>query len=342
MRTLRTLARSILWIDRYHGNAVESCLVFYLASQIVERPVIQLVPLAFPNRYPVANITQIFKSNSAAGVFSLHHKLFGNNVVLKFLEAFLLTGKLFKLSLCRLGLLSLQITSAMRKGLTDVFNILTGKLFTIGIRSNIHDAEVNSENIFRFKKVGFVNITNTIKKELFTDIKKFYLTLSVLEQLTLLITHHERHGNSTVNRPNGNQIVCLEIDNSVVVIDRSERSKCPLDFRIKFVRVSNFRYGSYSHLSRKVKRIPNGAVRQFVKIELFERLGLKRLFADPITRFIDGFHRLKQGLGLQIKRFQFQVNNQFHNSYSSTDSNIEQGRRFLCQINQAVSTPIFL
>src|SRR5690606_6307271 len=105
MRTRATLARSITRVNRYHGYSVQSSLVFDLGFQIVKRPVIQPVALALTNRYSVTDAGKVFQSNRSLSVFSLSHKAFTNNVVMKFLIAFLFTRKLFKFSLCRLCLL---------------------------------------------------------------------------------------------------------------------------------------------------------------------------------------------------------------------------------------------
>ncbi len=323
MRTLRTLARSIARVNRDNGNSMQSRLVFDLRSQIEERPVIQLVTLTFTNRYPVSDIAQIFKSNSPTGVFSLHHKLFGNNVVLKFLEALLFTRKLFKFSFCGLGLLSLQIASAVRKGLTNAFNVLAGKLFTVRVGNDIYDAEIDTKNILRIKKFGFVNVADTVKKKLFSDIKKLYFALSVLKQLSLFITHHERNSNSTIDRPDGNKIVLFEAHYPVVVGDGAKRPELPLGLGVELVRVGNFSDGSDDDLSRQIERIPNGAIREFVKVELFEYLIFERFFRNPVTRFVDLLHGLKQRCGLAIERFKFEVNRQFHKNIITHYSNME-------------------
>lgn len=312
MRTLGTLARGILRIDRYHGYAIKPRFIFDLASQIGERPIIQSVPLVFTNRDPVANIGKIFQCDSSTGVFGLLHKTFRNNVVLQFLVTLLFTGELFEFAFCRFRSLPLQIASAMRKGLADTLNILAGELFAVRIGYDVDDAKIYAKDVLWVNKIGFFNITNAVKEELFSHVKKFYFTLPVLEHLSLPIAHYEWNGQPTFNRPNGDEIILLKADDTVVIGDGSKWAELPLNLCVDLVGIRNFGNSSNDDLSREAERIPNGVICELVKVELFERLGLKCLFRDPITRFVDGFHRLKQSFSLELKRFQFNVNYQLH------------------------------
>lgn len=325
MTTCGTLARCVFRVYRDNGHAEKFRFVFDLLSQIGERPVIQSVSLAFTNRYPVADITQLFKSDGAASVFSLNHKLFGDNVVLEFLKAFLLARKLLEFSLRGFSLLSLEVASAVRKRLTDAFDILTGDSFAIGIGNDIDDTKINTKHIFRIKESSFINIANAIEKELSADVKESYFALSALKQFALFISHNERKGDSAIHCPNGNEVILLESDNPLVVGNRTKRAELPLSVGIDFVRVGNFRNRANNDLSRKSECISHSVIRQFMQLELLENLILKGRFRDVVTCLVYLLHCCKQSIRLHIQRgLQFEVDNQFHESIiPPTSSNIE-------------------
>ena len=62
----------------------------------MKRPAMQLCSLSLANRYPFADVRQIFQRNTAGGVFSLTHNAFADVVVNPACKAPFFAGKLFQ------------------------------------------------------------------------------------------------------------------------------------------------------------------------------------------------------------------------------------------------------
>ena len=76
-------------VDRDHRHAGPLRLVLQERPQLSETPGVQIVALRSPNRYPLANVRQVFDSNPAPGAFRFIDNLFTHLVVYVPCEAFL-------------------------------------------------------------------------------------------------------------------------------------------------------------------------------------------------------------------------------------------------------------
>src|SRR5206468_7467625 len=120
----------------------------------------------------------------------------------------------------------------------------------------------------------------------------------------------ERDLLASVDRPDRN-VVQTETQNPVIVSNRAVSAKDALLFLVQFVGVRDFGHHSDGDLSRKAELLADGFVREFVKLELAESLGLPRHARDFIRGGIRSLKRLLKRGGLLGSWFQFQSNSQF-------------------------------
>ena len=90
----------VVWIDHDDGNACFPCLVFYERPELVERPRIVDVPVAFPNSCPHPDSTEVFNGNCGGGAFSFMYDLTGYYMVGIPDESALLPGELLQMTFC--------------------------------------------------------------------------------------------------------------------------------------------------------------------------------------------------------------------------------------------------
>src|SRR5690606_17055963 len=81
MPTARTFLRRIARVNYPHRNAFQGRFVGDLESQAVEVPAMQLVASPALNRYPLADVRQVFQRNAASSVFRLFNQLLTDAVV---------------------------------------------------------------------------------------------------------------------------------------------------------------------------------------------------------------------------------------------------------------------
>jgi hypothetical protein len=79
--TPRAGPAGVAWVHEHNRNP---CLLGFIPDkrpQLPEAPTGMLVALAFANRYPAANVRQLFEHQRGLRVFGIRHKLFRNAII---------------------------------------------------------------------------------------------------------------------------------------------------------------------------------------------------------------------------------------------------------------------
>jgi hypothetical protein len=104
-----------------------------------------MVPIALPfaNRYSLSNVGQVFKDDDRASAFGIINQLFGNAVVYPAAKAGLFLRHLLQSALGRPRAFGLE--GSFVRGASDAhrFDVCTRKGVSIGVGSNLHNAEIN-------------------------------------------------------------------------------------------------------------------------------------------------------------------------------------------------------
>ena len=108
-----------------------------------------LRPVGFPNRRPLADTLEIFKADSAFGVFGFRDQALGDDMVGVTPEQRFFATDPAKMGTGRSRASRLQILAKLMVAASRVFNRFTGKPVSVGIGSDVDDAQVHTNKSLR-------------------------------------------------------------------------------------------------------------------------------------------------------------------------------------------------
>lgn len=311
--TCRTRPAGIAWVNRDNSHSGEFCLVLNFLAQIVKRPVAMPCPLLSTNRYPVADATQVFKGDTASSVFRLLHDTLTDRVVGVFLKARLFAAELLKFTAGAVRALALQIAPAILEPTTVLVDSITRINFTVAIRSDVDNTQVNTEELVNITGFGRFNFAGDKQIKFAVDVAQVAFTAFGLQQLLLPFTGKVRHFLAAFQCPDANHLlVRIDRQDAVIVGKCAKRVKHTLNFSVQFVGVGHLADGADSHLRRQTEVGANVFVGQMVQGVLLEDLMFPRQFRNVVASVIGTFQRLQQECVLFWRRLQFDLRSQFH------------------------------
>ena len=271
-------------------------------------------PLLAPsNRYPVTDTAQVFQGDDASGVLRCLHDALADPVVGVLLETSLFARDLLELSLCRLRLFALKVATAVGIDPALGLHCFPAVHDTVTVRSNVDDPQVHAQRVSC--RSGFRGLHRAGRVQVKGAATHAQIALAPLpgQQFPLTLPAHKGDALPPGDGPHGDlRRVQLPGQDAVVVWDGAMRSKNTHRVVIHFVRISHFANAAHHDLSRQVKRITHGLVRQAVKRKLTKRAGVPGCLADGIAGVVGHFQRLQKGNGLVVIREKFDLCCQDH------------------------------
>lgn len=306
-------ARRVARVNRDNCYACKCRLVLYKLTKLVESPVSVSCPLLAPNRYPIADALEVFKSDPAIGVLRGLHDTLTDAVVCVSLVALLLAADLAELALCRPRALALEIAAAVRDLPALVFNLLTAVLLSIAVCREVNDAEVNAEILLNVLRLRRLDLAGDEQVELAADVAQVGLASLAFQKLTLAVAAQVAHTLATFQRPDADRLFAsLEAQDAAVVGERAAWPEDTLSSMVEFVCAGDFCDGPHGHLSGQVKSFPDVTINNLVEVKLPEGLRFPRLLADVVAGGICGLQRFEKKIVLAWCGLQFDLCCQFH------------------------------
>ena len=273
-------------------------------------------PLLAPsNRYPVTDTAQVFQGDDASGVLRFLDDALTDPMVGVLLETSLLAGDLLELSLCRLRLFALKVAAAV--GIDPALGLhgFPAVHDAVTVRSNVDNPQVHTQRVRCRTGFGGLHRAGCVQVKGAATHAQIALPPLSGQQFPLTLPAHKGDALPPGDGPHGDlRRVQLPGQDTVIVWDGAVRSKNTHRVVIFLVRISHFANAAHHDLSRQVKRIAHGLVRQAVKWELTKRAGVPGRSADGVAGIVGLFQRLQKGLGLVVIREKFDLCCQDHTS----------------------------
>jgi len=227
----RTGARGIARINGYEGDAAQLCLVLDKLTQLEKRPTMQCRSLSLANRYPLANPAQIFKGDSALGVFGFFDNVFADVVVYPSGKAAFFAGQFFQTATARLRALALQFGAQFAVTKAHVVHGFRRVDFARAVYRDVGHAEVNAQEAVHVGGGWFMNFAGSKQIERAANQAKVRLAALPLQKFDVALTADEGDGLATTYCPDGN-LVLVEFprQDARVVGNRAVRPKGALAF----------------------------------------------------------------------------------------------------------------
>lgn len=304
-------------VDEDHRNASALRFVLNKAAKLAECPIAQACSLFAAGRDPTTNAREFLKANRSAGALRKLNKLLRNAVVYCGLKSPLSPRKLFETTLCRLGAESLKTSSAKRHSSAYLFDGLTGMAGAVAIGRDICNTKIDTDSFERADQLRVIDVANAGEKELAAHEHQVDLALTMREKETLMLTHHGLDFDATVERPDRDDVVCLEGHDAVVV--RLGRVLAERDLLwlvavglMRRVGVSHLGDAANGDLSSNAEHSPRLGVGQLVKVELTRLARLEAFCRQEIACLIAALKGIPELLGLLVCRQELDVGDQFH------------------------------
>jgi len=314
MPALGAFPRCIAWIDEKQGDSGKSGFVGKERPQLMESPVRQSCSLVPSGRYPLSDTAEVFDRDRRFGAFGICYDCLRDAVVHVFLKSCLLSGNLLEFTLRRARLFLLKVAPSMFELAAVRVDRFAAVGFPPGVCGNINNAKVHSKDIRGFYQLGIVYIAHNRKEKFTVDSHQIDFAFAEREPFPLPLAHGERNLLSSGKGPDRNDLVFGESDNIAVVGLCGILSESPLNFPIQFIRVRDLGNRTDDHLGGERESSSRVVIRKFMEMVLPEDLCFPSARREIVTGGIRHLKRCLKDGGLLLRRFQFQVHNQLHNT----------------------------
>ncbi len=300
-------------VNKHKNDASETRLVFDECSQLKERPTMQICPLSFPNRYPIANALEVFQSNPAAGVLSLANNRFTDDVICVGVEPLFPTTELFEVPLGALGSARLESGAQLSDATTDREGLLTRMHLSVGIDCDVSDPKVDTEPAFGVDGATIRDFDSHEQVEFSAPIHQIGLPASAFEARLVVGADGARNDYSAIESENRKPIEAVfETVEPLVVRDGTERLEAAKARAIALVDLADLGDEAHDVLGGKTEPLPEFAVVELLKLQLVSGLQLKSLLSKPRAGFVYPAHRGEQTGFLVSRREQFNSCHELH------------------------------
>jgi len=329
-------------VNQGYQHTGEPCLVLNKLAKLIESPGVVLSPLAPANRNSGADALQIFEGNTASSVFGLCNNTLGNTVVDVRGKPSFLAGTLNEQSHSGLRTFGLELTPEFSMALAQPVELSAGVDSAIGVGSDIHDAEVDSQELSRVAGREFLNLAGLEKVESAVPVNKVSLAEKMLEKLRLAWPGNKRDGQPSPSRPDGyGASRYLPGQDTFVIGNATMPVKSAPIIAPGLISIGHLSQHPDHDLRRQIEAAAQFVIKQMVKVILAEGLRLPGPFADIVGGIVHRLQRVQQGIALLWSGRQLNLCYQLHSliipQYSTIDKRGGSGG-FLCQLKQAVST----
>jgi len=299
-------------VYRDHADPSSSRLVGHELSELVERPIRQSGTLRLVGLNPFPDALQVFKGNHGTGAFSVSDQALGNLVVYILLISSLTPLKRTELSFCGTSPFALQIAAAVSIDAALSFYCFAAVAGAVAVHGDIHDTEINAENVGRLNHVGVVYVAHASDIEFPAHEHEINFTSSVFQQLALIVAGDARDLDAPADRPDRDGGIVQEPEDTVVVRLSSMLTEMPLNLGVGLIGVRYLGNAANRDLRGKPELIPYRRVGQLVERKLLERFRLPGEGGHEIARLIRPLNGLLEQFVLFGRRQQFHVGDKLH------------------------------
>jgi len=312
MPTDRTLPTRVPRIDFDHGDTGEDCLVGNKATELKESPVRHPVSLAATGLGSATDTPEVLKSDSMSGAFRSSDDVLGDDVVCIGLEPGLLPGDLPQFSFGRLRTLALQVLTTVAIFAAILFYSSSAVALPSAVDREIDNPEIDTQELLNIDLVGLFDIAGATEIENSVDEQEVYLTLTVFEELPLVLAANKIDLHPTVQCPYGQAVVTEQSEDPIIIgLGRVlfERTAFPTEY---LIRIRDFCDAANCHLCRQPELSTDLVVYKFMKVILSERLGIPSLGRYPIACLVASLQCPFESIELRGRWMEFDVCSEFH------------------------------
>jgi hypothetical protein len=311
--TLAAFLAGMPGVNQQQWNPRKQALVFQELPQLVESSIAVSGSLLLANPGLLANAFQVFDGNRPLRVLGKINQPPTDTVIHILLKPGLSPGKLFEPALGGPGSYRLQIVPAALIPPPFLLYLVRSLDDTIAGDHDIVDPHVDTDNIIYFLFWLFFNFTGRIQVELTFDAAEIRLTSLGFQQAVLVCPAGVGDLQSSSQRPDGDiTLVCVPLQNAIIVSDCSLVGKLPFLLPVKFISIGHLADRSDNHLGRQLVMLSNVVVDQLVDIVLLESLLIPGHAADGVAGPVGFLERIQQDLLFICCAEQFDLGGEFH------------------------------
>lgn len=317
-------ATGVARVHEYDRHAVQLSLVRHIASQLKKRPSADLRSLTLAEPSPSEDARQIFKGDSASGVFRAHHEGFRNTVVLVLPESgFLSPEPLLRPSrvLARTALLPVrcfapEASARPEQPSAHFLDRLAAERLSIGSGREIHDTKIDTEKFGDVDRRVLGYVDGGVQVEATITLHEIDLTFDPVESLALVLTVDHRDDHPARARQDRGRRRPFEREASLVVGDRSVRTeaRCASFGRPK--NVDGLPDSTHRQLCGQSEPLAKFGVAQLVDRRLAKGSGPEANAGRVCRSSVKGSHHVAQRGSLIGLRQQLQLKRQLHAVHS--------------------------
>lgn len=278
-------------------------------------------PLSLGNRCPITDTAEVFDSDTAPGAFGLLDEVLTDAVVYIALETLLPARKLLEPTLSAASANRLQDSATLFVPLSFGVDVRPAMLFAVRVRSNVFDAEIHPErfvHVFgrKISCVGFFDIAGRQQVERPAVIYEVALTLLILHQAALALSHRNRNTLTSAERPDAHLTFVKVIGKHPTIVGKptANREAIPR-VRVGLAGIGDLANRPDGYLRREVEAFSGVVVDELVDAVLTKRIGFPRLATNPVARLVGTLQRLEQLRVLLLRGQQFDLGSQSHFKY---------------------------
>ena len=298
-------ARGVSWVNQFHDHTDEAGLVLDKASELAERPGVMLSPLALANRDPVSDAREVFKGNTATGVFGLRNNPLTEHVVDISGKTCLFARTLYQKPLGCLRAVGLEFPSQFGMAFSQTVHLASGVGFSVGIGGNIDDAKVDAQKALGVVGVWFGGIDHHGQVEGLISEDKVGLPDNAVESRFLVGTDAHGYEFSSLKGKDGYPVGALPGEDTLVIDHGAVGLESVNLGLILAVALDHLTDNPDCHLCRKTIMLTKVAICKVVELHLRGCISLESKLRDVVAGLVESLHRFKQGLILFGVRCEF-------------------------------------
>ena len=304
-------------VNPQQRNASARALVFQKGTQLCKRPTVQLCSLVLPSPDPRTDTSEVFDGDHSICAFGERHNASRNYVIRIFGKPLFFAAAFLEQTLGGLRSDALQFATKCAVAMANLVQFCTTVFVPIRVHGYFHDAKVNAKNVNRLDLFFFRHFNCDIQEPLPLVKDQIRLAARIGEQGSLPFAANKRHLGTSFECPNaygGRQEV--QAEDAGVVSNAAMLAKHALNLLIQLVGVNDLSVEKAHDLSGQRKFVPNLTVVVFVQRKAAELLRVPSELRQPVCRAVHRLQRLAQSLRLFERWQQFNLDGQFHFSYS--------------------------
>lgn len=311
--TLAASAGSISRVNLDQRNTGSFGLVGQKASKLRESPAMQSCPFSSSGPDPRSNASQFLDGNSTIRAFGGLDYAFGNCVINVASKVCLALAAFLQETFGGLCSFALQLSAKGAVAIANLIQMGARIVRSIGVVGNLYNSHIHTETVHRLNLLVFRDIDSDVKEPLSVAENQVGLAARVCEQSALLLAAYKRHLGSPVERPDAhggrNQI---QGKYAGVVSNTAVFAKHALNLFIQLVGVNDLGVEEADDLSGQRELVTNLAVVGFVERESVKLLRVPSQLRKAIGGAVHCFQRGTQGIRLNWRWQQFNLDSQFH------------------------------